>query len=246
MRKKLPVIGHRGVAAICPENTLPSFRRAIELGVDAVEFDVHFTRDKVMVIHHDVTVDRCSNGTGAVKDLTLAELKALDFGAKKSPEFAGTRIPTLSETLDTIYGLNEDMYLLVELKADDAECTRAAFTEIKRRGKLDQTLFLSFLPEQLRLLRELEPGLKLQGFPDRYLKAPPPAGTYENYDKICIWLSELTAEEIDFFHRQGIEVDTYAVDTTEALEKALAHDVDSITTNAAHLILPWLREKGLH
>ena len=106
MNKKFQVIGHRGIAASYPENTLISFEKAVEAGVDAIEFDVHTTRDGQLVITHDHTVERCSNGTGEVSSYTLNLLKALDFGKWKGPEFAGTRIPTLEETLDLIFSMN--------------------------------------------------------------------------------------------------------------------------------------------
>ncbi|MGQ9629133.1 MAG: glycerophosphodiester phosphodiesterase [bacterium] len=88
-------IGHRGAPALEPENTLRSFRRAIEIGVDMVELDIEITRDGCPVILHDETIDRTSNGRGYVRDFTLRELKSLDFGK-------GERIPTFEEVLDSL------------------------------------------------------------------------------------------------------------------------------------------------
>ncbi len=88
------IIGHRGAAALAPENTLASFRRAVELGVDAVELDVRCSGDELVVIHDD-RVDRTTNGTGAVAELPFEALRRLDAGA-------GERIPTLEEVLEAV------------------------------------------------------------------------------------------------------------------------------------------------
>jgi len=99
---KLPERGlcaHRGAMATHPENTIPAFRAAIEAGAQMIEFDVWHTKDNEMVVLHDETVDRTTNGTGRVADLTLQEIKKLDAGSWKSSEFIGTRIPTLAEVV---------------------------------------------------------------------------------------------------------------------------------------------------
>jgi glycerophosphoryl diester phosphodiesterase len=98
------VVGHRGTVKFAPENTMSSFERAIELGADLLEMDVRETKDGHMVILHDDTVDRTTNGRGLVTDLTLQEIKALDAGSWFSPEFRGERVPTLKEVLAAIRG----------------------------------------------------------------------------------------------------------------------------------------------
>ena len=93
------VVGHRGWLARCPENTLASLRAAADLGVGALEFDLYLSSDGHMVVIHDASVDRTTDGTGRVQEMTLAELKRLDAGGWFAPEFAGERIPTLDEVL---------------------------------------------------------------------------------------------------------------------------------------------------
>ncbi|PYS95554.1 MAG: glycerophosphoryl diester phosphodiesterase [Acidobacteria bacterium] len=107
---------HRGASARAPENTLAAFEEAIRLGVDVIELDVHLSVDGVPVVLHDDTVDRTTDGRGAVASLTLAALKRLDAGAWFSPRFRGERIPTLEEALDCARGR---CGLNVEIKADD-------------------------------------------------------------------------------------------------------------------------------
>jgi len=94
------VVGHRGWLAKYPENTLVSLRAALDLGVDALEFDLHLSRDGHVVVVHDATLERTTDGTGRVSDHTLAELRRLDAGGWRGREFRGERIPTLEEVLD--------------------------------------------------------------------------------------------------------------------------------------------------
>src|SRR5437660_7666970 len=108
---KILSVGHRGAAALEPENTIRSFRRAIELGCDFAECDVHLTRDGQLAVMHDAAVDRTTNGSGPISDFTMAELKQLDAGQ-------GERVPTLDEVLETVRGR---IKLLIELKGPGTE-----------------------------------------------------------------------------------------------------------------------------
>jgi len=243
-KKSLMVVGHRGLPALYPENTLISFEKAIEAGVDAIEFDVYATRDGRLVVTHDEMVDRCSNGHGQVHDFTFEEIRKLDFGSWKSPEFAGTRIPTLDEVLDAIFSRRPGMYLLIELKENDPRCAEKVLETIRRRNMVGNCLVLSFLPAMLELARKREPELCIQGFPHVYLR-PPVSYSYGLIDKTCLWFGDLSREKIDMFRKRNIAIDVYPVDDAAALDKVLASDVDSFTTNAAHTILPLLRKRGL-
>ncbi|TCP58860.1 glycerophosphoryl diester phosphodiesterase [Tumebacillus sp. BK434] len=110
---QLPLIAHRGAAMLAPENTIPAFDAAVALQAESLELDVQMSRDGVLVVLHDSTVDRTTNGKGAVKELTFAELRALDAGVKFDQTFRGTKVPTLDEVL-TRYGRSTG--LLLELK----------------------------------------------------------------------------------------------------------------------------------
>ncbi|NMR95157.1 glycerophosphoryl diester phosphodiesterase, partial [Vibrio parahaemolyticus] len=120
------LIGHRGVAGSYPENTKISIQAAIDLGLKWVEVDIQPTKDNVLVVCHDHTVNRCSNGQGRVDELTLEELKALDFGSWFSTDFSGEKILTLDEllTLATENKLN----LNIEVKVDNHPAEEVAQT----------------------------------------------------------------------------------------------------------------------
>lgn len=98
------VISHRGEHLHHPENTIPAFEEAIRVGADFIEVDVRTTADGKLVLSHDATVDRCTNGHGPISAMTFAQVEALDAGIKAGPEFAGTRIPTFDEVLDLARG----------------------------------------------------------------------------------------------------------------------------------------------
>ena len=101
-KKNIFVAAHRGWCAAYPENTMLAFKKALEVGVDQIETDVRITADGELVLIHDATVDRTTNGTGKVCEKTLAELRELDAGIKKGEEFAGEKIPTFIEFMELV------------------------------------------------------------------------------------------------------------------------------------------------
>ena len=111
------ITAHRGYAEVAPENTMIAFEAALRAGADACEFDVHMTADGILVVIHDDTVDRTTNGTGAVNELTYDYLSSLDAGSWKGPEFAGERIPSLLNTLS--YFKENNMVAVLEIKVAD-------------------------------------------------------------------------------------------------------------------------------
>ena len=141
------VYAHRGASAEFPENTLAAFRRALELGVDGIELDVHVSADGVPMVIHDATVDRTTNGVGAVSMLTCQELQSLDAGA-------GERIPTLGEVLDLV---GSRLRIDIEVKADAA--ADAVLQEVGRRRL--RWLISSFDWDVLRYVRTRQPDAEL-------------------------------------------------------------------------------------
>ena len=106
----IPVAAHRGNSRFFPENTLAAFRSALELKPDMLETDLHMTSDGHLVIMHDHLVDRTTDGTGLVREKTLAEMRALDAGAWKGEEFRGEKVPTFEEFLDLVAGVPGMLY----------------------------------------------------------------------------------------------------------------------------------------
>lgn len=153
---KMPTRGicvHRGGLVTHPENTIAAFREAVRLGVQAIEFDVHMTRDGQIVVIHDRTVDRTTDGTGNVSELTLAELKQLDAGRWKGAQFAGERIPTLEETLQM---MPENVWLFIHMKYGP-DLVAGVTREIVRHRRRHQCMLLVASQEGAQAARQIDP-----------------------------------------------------------------------------------------
>jgi glycerophosphoryl diester phosphodiesterase len=147
-------VAHRGYSAIAPENTLPALAAAGPTGATLVEFDVRTTADGVPVVIHDRTVDRTTDGTGAVWELTVDEVRALDAGSWFSPAFIGARVPLLAEALDVL----AESRLLLEIKPPATfEQVKVILAMVADRELLGRTVVQSFDPDIVRLVREIAP-----------------------------------------------------------------------------------------
>lgn len=157
-RRKPYVMAHRGNRTACPENTLASFRRALEDGADVLETDLWLSADGVFVCIHDATLERTTDGSGPVEGRSLAELKALSASSRR-PEFASERIPTLAELCAL---LPPDRGLALELKSDrflDPAVGRRLATELSAHGVLERCVALSFSRGRLEACRHGAPCL---------------------------------------------------------------------------------------
>ena len=149
------ICAHRGASTTHPENTLPAFEEAIRIGVQMIEFDVALTRDKKIVLMHDSTIDRTTNGTGKVGDHYLSELKLLDAGSYKGQAFKGTKIPTLSEALSI---MPTNIWLNVHLKGSE-ELARETARIIQQENRTHQC-FLACSEKAINAAREAFPEIK--------------------------------------------------------------------------------------
>ena len=153
-------IGHRGSCADRPDNTLAGIRRAIEAGVTAAEIDVRRTQDGALSCLHDASVDRTTNGTGKVADLTLAELKKLDAGITFHEKFRGERVPTLSEVLAVAKG---KIGVMIDLKEAGNEYVEKIVTEVRKHGEPNRLVLGVRSVEQAKQFRELLPEARQIG-----------------------------------------------------------------------------------
>lgn len=241
--KKLIVNGHRGFGAKYPENTLISFEKAIDIGADSIEYDLHLTRDGNLVVTHDDEVSRCSNGHGVVEEMTFAELRELDFGAWKSPEFAGEKIPLFTEVLDLVERKKPGFFQLVEVKRPDVVCAKMAMDELDRRGLMGKFCLVSFHWDVLTEMKRQFPDSLCHGNPNAQMIGRPEY--FQGITRVGIHYSELTPKMAEWFHSLKVWVDAWTVDTEEQLEIAIAANADSITSNNAELMLRLVGARGL-
>ena len=152
------LIAHRGASGHAPENTLAAFRKAVSLGVGFIETDLQLTRDARFVAIHDDTVDRTTNGHGAVHDLTLEGIRKLDAGSWFGSEYAGERIPTLEEILD--FSKKNDVVFYLELKPGGSwGGEHALIGALREAAEIARTVVISFDGEILEAVRKIEPTL---------------------------------------------------------------------------------------
>ncbi len=152
------VIAHRGASGHAPENTLAAFRKAIAQGASFIETDLQLSRDARFVAIHDATLNRTTNGQGAVHDLTLADLQRLDAGSWFGSEFAGERIPTLEEILE--FSKKHDVVFYLELKPSGSwGGEHALIGALRESGEIPRTVVISFDAAILEGLRKIEPTL---------------------------------------------------------------------------------------
>jgi glycerophosphoryl diester phosphodiesterase len=153
------VIAHRGFSGAAPENTIAAVRAAIEIKADMAEIDVTLTSDGHIVVIHDETLDRTTNGNGMVSDVSRAELQLLDAGAWFAPQFAGERIPSLDAVLDEVEGR---ILLNVEIKSEavDRGIVAKVASAIQRRKMTDQVVVSSFSPRALEEMHAVAPEIR--------------------------------------------------------------------------------------
>ena len=251
------VAAHRGLCARYPENTMEAFRAAVECGVDQIELDVRMTRDGEAVVIHDDTVDRTSNGSGKVIDMTLEELRALDFGIKKDFCFAGAKIPTFREFMDFVKD-HPTMTVDVELKeypTPGREKLAFDFCDkilqiIDEYGFTDRVVINSFSGKLNEYVRE-KYGAKYRQhvfFPQKCL-GECTVDPYSYAYCCCMFGSPVMAdkEAFDSMIARGVQPWAGAsVRNAETVDEAIAKGAYLITCNNPDEILAILRKKGYH
>ncbi len=217
--------GHRGAAKLEPENTLLSMQKAIDLGVDQIEIDVHLTRDQHLVVIHDVTVDRTTDGDGAIADFTLAEVKQLDAGK-------GERIPTLQEVIDLVRG---KVILQIELKGPGT--AEPVIEAVKQNNLENGVLLTSFVHDRLREARQLNPNLRLGAL----WATPPPDACEQAIDMgaeaIHIQHLNIDADLVQKAHAHGLQIRAWNPDTIEEIQRVMDFGVDAIGSNRPDLLI---------
>jgi glycerophosphoryl diester phosphodiesterase len=152
--RRVVAISHRGEHLQRPENTLPAFQEAIRVGADFIEVDVQTTSDGKLVLSHDATVDRCTNGKGRVADMTFEQVEALDAGIKKGPDYAGVKVPTFDQVLDLARG---KIGIYVDVKNATAQ---DLVTHIDGHGMADHVVIYC-KANLCKQLEEINPKLKV-------------------------------------------------------------------------------------
>jgi glycerophosphoryl diester phosphodiesterase len=238
-------IAHRGASKEAPENTLAAFRRALEAGAAAVECDVQRTRDGRLVVIHDQTVDRTTNGRGPVVCLTFDECRRLDAGAWFDPAFAGERVPSLDDVLDLV---RDRALLLLEIKHGPIfyEGIEAQIAGALRRHRMDAAaLVMSFDHASVRQMRDAAPDVATAIIYRARLVDPVAAARAADADALCPEWRLVTNDVAAAAHAERLGVFPWTIDDEEAMRRCLAAGVDGVTSNDVGLLARVTGTRGL-
>jgi glycerophosphoryl diester phosphodiesterase len=223
-------IAHRGASALYPENTLRAFLAAADFGADMCEFDVRMTRDGEVVVIHDATVNRTTDGRGRVAAMDAEAIKRLDAGVRFGAEFRDEPIPTLAEVATALGGsCGRRCGMDVELKERGLEGRVCDI--LRERDVIASTIVSSFDWDQLKIVAEQEAGLRLallgKKAPAALLQAAVAMRAFAVAPQSDITNDALCAEA----HRLGLAVYVWTVDDAPTMRRLMAAGVDGIMTN---------------
>jgi glycerophosphoryl diester phosphodiesterase len=223
------IMGHRGASASEPENTLRSFKRALSMGVAAVELDVQLTKDGRLAVIHDKTLDRTTNGRGPVKDFTLAELQRLDAGR-------GEPVPSLEQVFNLVKG---KAHLVVEMKHPEAGPALLHF--FRQHQAFEFARVISFWHPAVKALKEQEPrlmtGVLLVGCP----VDPVGLARAAQADALILQYTYVTPELVAAAHTHGLQVYIWNIDDPDELKPYLAMNLDGIGSNCPDVLIKYLK-----
>ena len=237
-------VAHRGHSIACPENTLEAYRKAIELGVEMIECDVNITRDGKLVMMHDATLNRTTNGTGRVSAATWEEIQQLDAGGKFKPEFAGVRIPSAEETL--LFYKEAGVQSCFEVKGGDPdESNRIALGLVElfvQHGMLDNAFLSSYHHEALHVAQSKCPELLLapERLPDDAPADPPEAVRQAEAFQAPVLQHQytvLTADVVRLLHESGIAVWSWSTTDADSILFSLEMGADALMGDDVQLML---------
>lgn len=231
--KKIIVEGHRGYCAKYPENTLISYEAAMDLGVDAFEFDVWLTSDKVPVLMHDGNALRTCGVNKHLRDMTLAEAKTLDAGyAEKFGDLytnKGITVPTLEETLQLAAKKRPDILYGVEIKEYTEETVDLTVELLKKYGVFDKCWFYAFNARIIKYIKQKYNG-RTMGYPDISM-GEFEADSYSYYEEIGLSMKFVRSELFPFYAAKGMPMHLYCADTEEDVRLCIDRGADLITAN---------------
>ncbi|MEU9573526.1 glycerophosphodiester phosphodiesterase family protein [Streptomyces massasporeus] len=210
-------IGHRGIMGVEPENTLRSFVAAQEAGLDAIELDLHLSKDGALVVMHDTDVDRTTDGTGPIAEKTLAELRALDAGR-------GERVPVFDEVLEAVQAP-----LQAEIK--DKQAARALAEVMNERGLAGRVEVSSFHDEAIAEIKPLVPGVRTALIASRYGTDIVDRAVEARAETVCLNIRRLTLEIVERARKADLRIIGWVVNTQDQLRLVRAFGLDGATTD---------------
>lgn len=238
------VIAHRGHATVAPENTITAIRAAADLGVNAIEIDVHLTKDGIPVVIHDATVDRTTDGEGAVEDLTFAEIRSLDAGTWSGPGFGGLKVPTLREALESAGKCLVNLHVRChENESDRAE--KVVYRALQDTGRTERCWISHHTRHGLYRFRELDKKLRLCWVPGdggediEYIDD----AYYMGYRIIQPTFRAVTPEFVEYAKAKKMWINVFWADEEDLMRELTDLGVNGILTNQPEVLQRVVSEK---
>jgi glycerophosphoryl diester phosphodiesterase len=229
------IVAHRGASRAAPENTIAAFRAAVDLRADGIEFDVQRTADGVLVVLHDATLERTTNGRGPLRAMRQADLKTLDAGSWFHPSHAGERIPTLEETIAAVPG---HVRVFVEIKqgpAFDEDIERAVADHLSQTGVIDRCEVSSFDHLSLKRFSMAAPTIPTGILFSARLIDPVAAATLAGAAALHPDWDLIAPDLVPLAHDHGLAVVAWTVNAADQMERLAAMGVDAIITDLPDL-----------
>ncbi len=237
---KTLVISHRGANRYAPQNTLPAFKKSVEIGTDGFETDVHITKDGKIVLCHNYTIDETSDGCGEIANKTLENLKTYDFGKYFSNKFKGTEIPTIDEFLSFIE-TTDIKVLNIEIKSpkeSETAIVKETIKAVKEHGLFDKLLISSFDPKLLIEAKQIDPDCKTGFLYSPTSKTLPKMFWRQleytkmlGADAVHPYYLFVTEKYVKNAHAMGLKVNPWTVNSEKAIDKMIELGVDGIITD---------------
>ena len=235
------IIGHRGGAELVPENTISAIQKALDMNVDRIEIDIHQTKDNQLILMHDLTLDRTTNGHGLIKDYTLNELLDLDAGSKFNSSFQNEKIPSLTEVLNLVNGRKE---LIIEVKKGNEyypNIEENLVRLIHENQAQDWIIIHSFSTKVIEKIHSLSPEIRLHKlfignlpFSNYIYSDHLEYFNFDNYDYISEYSINYhfaTRKIINYLKSTGKKVNIWTVNDHQSIEDLLHLGVNGIITD---------------
>jgi glycerophosphoryl diester phosphodiesterase len=231
------VIAHRGASSYAPENTLAAFDLALHLGCRHIELDVDFTSDGHIVVMHDDTVDRTTDGTGTVGSHTLAELRSLDAGSWFETQFTGERIPTFAEVLERYQGR---VHIHTEIKGRAAHLAPSTADMVRQYGMVDHVTVTSFQLLRLEEMRAYAPELPTGWLVSEVSDVTITQARELGLTQICPRAHTVTPGLVRRLHAEGFVVRAWGVADEVLMRQVVEAGADGMTVNFPDKLLAYL------
>jgi len=237
------VIAHRGASGNAPENTLAAFKKAVALGATFIETDLQLSRDARFVAIHDATVNRTTNGQGAVHEMTLADLRRLDAGSWFGSEFAGERIPTLEEIFE--FSKKNDVVFYLEIKPVGSwGGEHALIGALRESGEIPRTVVISFDAAILLSLRNIEPTLMTGLLYDGLIENPLDKAVAIGARQLAVRGDLVTPAMLAEAQKKDLQVVCWTVNHPAHMRMLMAAGVDGIMTDYPERLTVTVRKEG--